>query len=144
MRKYILTAPVDGKVVFIVPLQENQFMQAGKTIGFVNPADSRYYAQVTLPQSNFGKIALGQRVQLRIDAYPYQEFGFLEGKLSYISRVPSDSGFLANIELPGGLVTNYRKEVQFRSGLKSQALIITRNSRLLQRFYYTMVKAAHP
>jgi hypothetical protein len=140
MRKYVITAPVEGKVVFIVPLQEEQFLQSGKTIGYVDPPDSRYYAQVTLPQSNFGKIRMGQRVQLRFDAYPYQEFGYVEGRLSYISHVPSDSGFLANIELPKGLSTNYRKDIQYRSGLHSQALIITRDARLLQRFYYSIVK----
>ena len=141
-RKYILRAPVSGKIVFIVPLQENQFMQSGKTIGYVNPTDSRYYAQVTLGQNNFGKIRIGQKVQLRFEAYPYQEFGAVEGELSYISRVPSDSGFLANIALPKGLITNYEKEIQYHSGLKSQAMIITRDTRILQRFYYSMMKGA--
>jgi multidrug resistance efflux pump len=140
--KYILRAPVAGKVMLIVPLQENQFVQAGKMIGFVNPADSRYYAQVTLGQNNFGKVYVGEKVLLRFDAYPYQEFGSVVGKLSYISKVPSDSGFLANIALPGGLMTNYGKEIQYRSGLKSQAMIITRDMRMLQRFYYTIVKGA--
>jgi multidrug efflux pump subunit AcrA (membrane-fusion protein) len=140
MRKYILRAAVAGKVVFLIPLQENQFMQAGKTIGYINPTDSRYYAQVTLPQSNFGKLRTGQRVQLRLDAYPYQEFGFIEGRLGYISKVPSDSGFLASVELPNGLRTNYRKELQYRSGLKSRALIITRDTRLIQRLLYTFIK----
>jgi HlyD family secretion protein len=140
-QKYILKAPVAGKVFFLMPLQENQFLQAGKTIGFVDPPDSRYYAQVTLPQNNFGKIRLGQRVLLRLDAYPYQEFGSIEGRLAYVSKVPSDSGFLANIDLPNGLHTNYKKELQYRSGLKSQALIITRNSRLIQRLMYNITKA---
>ena len=140
MKKYVITAPTSGKVVFIVPLQENQFLQAGRTIGFVNPEDSRYYAQVNLPQNNFGKIGIGQRVQLRFDAYPYPEFGFVEGKLNYISKVPSDSGFLATIELPNGLTTNYKKEIQYHNGLRCQALIITKDTRLFQRFYYSIVK----
>jgi hypothetical protein len=108
-----------------------------------NPADSHYYAQVILTQNNFGKINIGQKVQLRFDAYPYQEFGFVAGKLNYISNVPSDSGFLANISLPKNLTTNYNKEIQYRSRLKSQALIITRDTRLLQRFYYNIIKAVH-
>jgi multidrug resistance efflux pump len=140
IRKFIIKAPVEGKITFIIPLQENQFIQTGKTLGFVNPSDSRYYAQVNLRQASFGKIDTGQKVQLRVDAYPYQEFGYVEGKLRYISQVPSDSGFLANIELPKGLVTNYNREIQYRSGLRLQALIITRESSLLQRFYYNIRK----
>lgn len=136
MKKYIVFSPTEGKISFIVPIQENQFLQAGKVIGFVNPSDSRYYAQVTLAQNNFGKITVGQKVQLRFDAYPYQEFGTIEGRLEYISKVPSDSGFLANISLPNGLMTNYHKEIQYRNGLKSQAIIIVKDYRLLERFYH--------
>ncbi|MBS1917684.1 MAG: HlyD family efflux transporter periplasmic adaptor subunit [Bacteroidetes bacterium] len=139
-KKFIIKAATTGKIAFLIPLQVNQFIQANKIIGYVNPSDSRYFAQVTLPQNNFGKIDTGQKVQLRFDAYPYAEFGQVEGKLSYISQIPSDSGFLANIELQKGLKTNHNKEIQYRSGLKSQALIITKNLRLLQRFYYSVLK----
>jgi multidrug efflux pump subunit AcrA (membrane-fusion protein) len=141
-KKYIVSAPVAGKVVFIVPLQENQYMQTGKTIGYINPPDSRYYAQVILPQDNFGKIHTGQEVQLRFDGYPYQEFGYLRCKLNYISTVPSDSGFLATLDLPNPLMTNYHRTLQYRSGLKAQALIITKDLRLINRLFYNFAKGA--
>jgi len=139
-RKYIIKAATSGRIVFLIPLQENQFLQNGKVVGFVNPTSTKFYAQVTLPQNNFGKINLGQKVQLRFDAYPFEEFGIVEGKLQYISKVPSDSGYLCNIELPNGLVTNYKRQLQFRNGLKSKALIITKDLRLAERFYYTIFK----
>ena len=141
MRKYVLAAPVSGRVVFIVPLQVDQYVQEGKVLGFVDPLNSHYYAQVNLGQANLGKVAVGQRVQLRFDAYPYQEFGYLEGRLQYISKVPSDSGFLANIELTHGLRTQYGNAIQYKNGLRASALIVTRDTRLGQRFYYSIVKA---
>lgn len=139
-RKYIIKAATSGKIVFLIPLQENQFLQFGKIIGFVNPISSKYYARVTLPQNNFGKINIGQKVQLRFDAYPVEEFGVVEGKLQYISKVPSDSGYLCNIELPNGLFTNYKRQLQFRNDLKSKAFVITKDLRLAERFYYTIFK----
>jgi multidrug resistance efflux pump len=139
IRKYVIKAPVGGRIVFVMPLQPNQFLQAGKILGYVNPGNSLYYAQVTLPQDNFGKIATGQKVQLRFNAYPYQEFGIVEGRVIYISRVPSDSGFLANIALSNGLMTNLHHSIQYRSGLRAQALIITRETRLLKRAYQSVV-----
>jgi len=138
--KHIITAPVDGRIIFTTPLQVNQFMRAGETIGMVSPPGDKYFAQAVLPQNNLGKIDTGQKVQLRLTAYPYQEFGFVEGRLIYISEASHDSGFLANIELPKGLITNYNKEIQFRRGLKAEALIITQDSRLLQRFYHNMTR----
>jgi HlyD family secretion protein len=33
------------------------------------------------------------QVQLGFDAYPYQEMGFVKGKLNHISKIATDSGF---------------------------------------------------
>jgi HlyD family secretion protein len=33
-------------------------------------------------------------VQLKVNSYPYEEFGYIQGKLDYISNVATDSGFL--------------------------------------------------
>jgi len=54
--KYLLVSPVDGKVAFATFLQENQQLQNNQTICFVNPGNSEYYAEVFIPQTNFGKL----------------------------------------------------------------------------------------
>ena len=141
-RKYILQSPVNGQVFFTISLQENQYLNPGKIIGFINPDDSHFYVEANLVQSNFGKIDTGLQVQLRFDAYPYQEVGVLEGTLEYVSKVPSDSGFLANIRLNNGLITNSNKPISYKSGLKAQAFIITKNIRLLERLLFAHNKTA--
>lgn len=138
-RKYILKAPVDGKVSFVSFLQENQQLQANQVVCYINPANSTYYAEMTIPQANFGKIVVGQKVLLKFAAYPFQEFGAVQGVIEFISRQPSDSGYAAKVALPNGLITNYKKSVQYREGLKAQGEIITKDTRLLQRFYYNVV-----
>lgn len=140
INQYIITAPVSGKVVFLMPLQKNQFLQANQVLGYVNPSNSQYYARVNFTQENFGKLDTGQIVQLRINAYPYEEFGYIQGKLDYISSVSTDSGFLGNVILPDGLTTVYGRKIQFRNGLQAQAVIITKQMRLMQRFYYNTMK----
>lgn len=140
MRRYTLRSPIAGKVAFITPLQQNKYLQQGVLLGYVLPDTSHYYAEMVLPQNNFGKVTVGQRVQLRLDAFPYAEFGFVEGKIGYISKVPSDSGFLAIVNVNKNLTTSYRKKLPFKNGLRAQAIIITRDMRLLQRMYYTIVK----
>lgn len=113
----------------------------GKLIGYINPYDNLYFAETNLQQSNFGKIDTGLKVQLRFDAYPYQEVEYVNGTLSYVSNVPSDSGFLATIRLDRGLVTNNRIPIKFKSGLKAKAIVITKNMRLLQKFFSNFVAA---
>lgn len=138
--KYVIKAAVTGKVVFVVLLQENQFLTPGKVLGYINPADAKYYVQANLTQANFGKLAVGQNAQLRFDAYPYQEFGHVNGVLKYISNIPSDTGFLSTIELPKGLITSAEKKIYYRHGLKCQIIISTKETRLMQRFFYDILK----
>lgn len=139
--KYTVRAPVKGTIYFTSPIQENQILEAGKLLGYVNPEKSEYYAETNLSQNNFGKIDTGLMVQLRFDAYPYQEVGFVEGKLSYISNVPTDSGFRATIKLSNGFITNNHNALLYKNGLSAHALIITKNMRLLERIYYSMLKS---
>lgn len=133
--KYLLTAPIDGTVSFSTFLQENQQLKQGQTICFINPGNSNYYVEAVIPQYNFGKVKTGQEVLLKFQAYPYPEFGGVEGTVEFISNAPSDSGYLAKIALPKGLVTNFQKNLQYRTGLSMQAEIITDKRRLLERFF---------
>lgn len=144
IRQYVLLVPMDGTIFFTTPLQENKFIKQGDLLGFINPPDSKYYIELPLPQHNLGKIDTGMQVQLRFDAYPYQEVGFVKGKLNYISPIASDTGFLATARLDNGLITNLNKHIQYKNGLKAQALIITKDMRLLQRIYYSIIKSVSP
>ena len=135
INKFVIKAPITGKLVLMMPLQENEYVKAGKSFGFVAPNNSQYYVEVTIPQYNFGKTDTNQTVQLRFDAYPYQEFGYVIGKIKYISDIPTDSGYIAHIHLPEGLVTNLKKKIQYREGLKAESLIITKERKLTQRFF---------
>jgi len=139
-KKYLLTAPIDGKVAFATFIQENQQLQANQTICFINPGNSQYYAQIIIPQSNFGKVASGQPVLLKFSSYPFSEYGAVKGKIDFISHIPTDSGYLAKVVLDNGLRTNYNKQIQYREGLTAQGEIITKNRRLLQRFYDGILK----
>ncbi len=121
-------------------MQENQQLQAGQVVCFVNPKSAAYYAAIYIPQANFGKVKLGQNVLLKFPSYPFQEYGTIKGKIDFISNISTDSGYLAKVVLPNGLITNYKKQIQFRDGLTAQGEIITQNMRLLQRFYYNIVK----
>ena len=144
LHKYTIQSPLNGTVFFTVPLQKNRFIEQGKLLGYINPKDSRYYVELYLPQNNFGKVTVGMPVQLRFDAYPYQEVGFVKGTLNYISPIATDSGFLATVNLTNGLATNLKNNVQYKNGLKAQALVITKNMRLLNRLYYSFVKGTSP
>jgi len=139
-KKYLLLAPVDGKVSFATFLQENQELKAGQLVCYINPENTQYYAEALISQYNFGKIKTGQEVLLKFPAYPWQEFGSVKGKIEFISTVPTDSGYLAKLSLPNGLNTSYKRSIQYRTGLTVQAEIIIADLRLTERFLHTLRK----
>jgi multidrug resistance efflux pump len=139
-KKYLLIAPTDGKIAFATFLQENQQLKVDQVICFINPENTEYYAEIYIPQTNFGKVKIGQEVLLKFPSYPFQEYGSVNGKIVFISNINTDSGYVAKVILPNGLNTTYKKQVQFRDGLLAQGEIITQDMRLLQRFYYNIVK----
>jgi HlyD family secretion protein len=139
-RKYLLIAPIDGTVAFSSFVQENQQLKQGQVVCYINPGNTNYYAEMIISQYNFGKIKTGQQVLLKFPAYPYQEFGSVKGVIEFINSTPSDSGYMAKVSLPDGLITNYKKQIHYKTGFSLQADIITENMNLLQRLFYGLRK----
>jgi len=138
---FLFIAPESGVLNFTSFLQANQMTGAGQVLGYIIPQQDAVYAEARIPQTNFGKIARGQSVLLKLDAYPWQEFGMLTGKVDYVSAIPADSGYyLARISIPEAFITNYQKRLPFKEGLMAHAEIVTRDMRLAQRFVYDFVK----
>jgi multidrug resistance efflux pump len=139
-RDYLLIASISGLLSFTRFVQENQVVEAGSQIAYINPPNKEYYLQMLIPQNNLGKVDLGQRVFLKFDAWQWQEYGTVIGVVDYMSNVATDSGYLAKITLPNGLTTNRGKVLGYKEGLIAQAEIITKDMRLSERFYYDLVK----
>lgn len=135
---YLVKAPFAGTIVFTDFIHVNQHYPLNQTICLINPGGSSFYAYVSIPQNNFGKIQKGQQVLLKLPSYPYQEFGSIKGNLNYISNIPTDSGFTGTITLPKGLFTNQHKTLQYKEGLIASAEIITSNRRLIDRLFYSL------
>ncbi len=137
-RRYVLTAPIDGEVSFASFVQQNQQLSENEVVCYINPFNTSYYAELYIPQKNFGKVFIGQKVLLKFPSYPYQEYGIVIGQVDLISNIPTDSGYRAKVTLPSALKTNFKKHVQFREGLQAEGEIVTEDIRLLQRFYYSI------
>lgn len=137
-KRYTLRAPINGKVAFAIFMQEDQQLQSNQTICYVSPENSSYFAEILIPQSNFGKVHVGQQVLLKLQSYPFQEYGLLIGRIEFISKISSEKGYLAKVTFENGLTTSHKKQIQYRDGLLTDAEIVTRDMRLLERFYFNV------
>lgn len=139
-QRYMAIASTSGTVHFTSTLQENQQLKSGEEIMLISPSSKEYQGEMWVGQYNFGKVKLGQEVIVKFDSYPFQEYGTVEGKISYIGDIPKDSTTLVRVNFPKGLATNSNKNLPFKFGMRANAEIITEDMRLIERFFYDIRK----
>jgi HlyD family secretion protein len=134
-QRYVLKAPIDGYVSFFKFWSSNQFVNAGDEVMAVVPTSQDIVGKVYLTGFGAGKIKSGQKVKIKFDNYPFNEFGIVEGKVESISLVARDNTYSINVSLPNGLITNYNKTLEFKQGMQGVADIITEDLRLIERIF---------
>lgn len=140
--KYVVTAGLTGTVYFPGPLQENQFIADHQRLFYLDPSNSGYFGELYIPQQNFGKVKTGQKVLIKFAGYPFEQYGFVTGKISAIASVPvNDSVYLARVILPDGLTTTFHQKIIYKTGLEASGDIVTEDMRLLERLFYTVRRA---
>ncbi len=138
IKKYTIEAPQSGIIDFAIPLQQRIFLFADTVIAYILPEYNMNYVKLHLSQPNLGRVKIGQMVELRFDAYPFQEFGSVKGELKFIANSSEGNDFIAYVHLPDGLKTNYKRDLQYRSGLMCKALIVTKDLNLFQQLFHNV------
>ncbi len=134
-QKYIIKAPVSGKIAMTKFWAENQFVKEGELVMTVVPDGDKLIGKAVIPIMNSGKIKMGAEVKIRLDNFPFQEFGIIKGNVSNISAMPVDGKFIVDVELPNGNKTTYNRELPRGVELQGYADIITKDVNLLQKFF---------
>ena len=142
-QKYVLKAPFDGRVEFLKFIADGQFVEAGESIFGIIPKENHIYGQVLLPASGAGKVKQNSKVVIKLENYPYMEYGYIEGYVSSISLVTQTQKtekstvetYLINVELPNGLTTNYEEVLDFKYELGGTADMIVKDRRLIERLF---------
>jgi len=139
--KYVVSAPLEGKVGFAGIIQENQQVALNQELFIVNPGNTNFFGEVQIPQYNMGKVSLGQRTLVKMRSFPFEEYGIINGKISYITDVAlKDSVFIAKIDFTKFEQKDKDHPIVLKPGMMADAEIITRESSLLQRFVRNITK----
>jgi HlyD family secretion protein len=132
-RVNVISATQPGRVRLFGVWSESQNLKAGDTFAIIEPTNSTPTAFAFVPAAGFGKVRLGQRVTIRLDAYPYHEFGLVEAKVAAVSAVAVDGQYRVLLDLPKGLWLSSAKAVQFSQNMEGDARIEVDRLRLIQQ-----------
>lgn len=135
---YVLSSSINGVIGFQDFWGRNQFVNSGTIVFSILPTDtSTLVGKLLIPAQNAGKVTVGQKVFVKLDNYPYQQYGILIGKVSNLSISPnSDSNYTVYISLPNGTETSYHKSFKFTQELLGNAEIITEDLSVAERIFY--------
>ena len=129
-KNYIITAPISGRLVNFSGIQKGNFMIQGQNIGEISPEES-LVAECLVSPKDIGFIKKNQKVKFQIDAYNYNQWGLLEGKVVDIDQnitVNQQTGE-AYFKVRCVMDKNY---LQLKNGYKGQ---IGKGMTLTARFY---------
>lgn len=131
---YLLKSPTDGTVAFTKYWSTNQNVTAGELVFTVISSEPKeIIGKVILPLQRSGKVKVGLKVIIKLDNYPYTEYGVVNGSIKSISLVPSDKSNIVQVRLINGLVSNYNKKLDFTQEMQGTAEIVTEDMRLIER-----------
>ena len=144
-RKFIISAPISGKIATSRLLAPQQFVKENEIILTIVPESSqtKLLGSALLPRRGAGKITAGMPVNIRLDGFPYQEFGAVKASVSKVSLVPEvDGQYLVTVSMPDNMVTTYDKLVPFRQEMQGTANIITEERRIITRIFDKVLSIA--
>jgi multidrug resistance efflux pump len=140
-QNYLIISPVNGKVSFFNVWAVNQNIKQGDELFAIIPNQTQVFiGKCSLPITNSGKLSIRQKVNIKLDNYPFNENGMLLGTVSNISQVPNKDNYVVDINLSNGLTTSYNKTLIYKEQMTGTAEIITKNSSLMDRLFFNFKK----
>ena len=134
-QSYVLKSPTPGKVTFFKYWKENQSVTAGEGVMVITPPVQEFVARGIIGSEHAGRIKAGQRVVIKLAAYPFEEYGSLKGRIVARSNVAMDSNYSLEIQLDDGLTTSAGKTIPQQPELEAVGEILTDDKSVLERLF---------
>ncbi|MEM1395374.1 MAG: HlyD family efflux transporter periplasmic adaptor subunit [Cyanobacteria bacterium P01_H01_bin.150] len=139
LQQRVVRSPIDG-IIFELPVSKpGEVLQPGQRIAQIAPKNTGVVLKASIPIQDSGFLKVGMPVKVKFDAYPYQEYGIVEGKVAWVSpdskvqptAQGSSESFELEISLDKQYVENGEKRVSLNPGQTADAEVIIRQRRII-------------
>ncbi len=133
----VILSPVDGIVTQVTSNQTGDKVFPNTPVINVAPRGSRKVLKVDIAEQDRGFLVEGSVVKIKFNAFPYQQHGFIDGTLEYISpttqrtaenQLPAYRGFVS-LERDHFIVRGETQRIRY--GMSAIAEIVVRERRLI-------------
>ncbi len=140
-----LNAPEDAIVHKIAPVSHGSAVREAEPLITLVPLHEGMEAVVEIPASQIGRVRPGQAARLKLSAFPFQQYGILDGTVVYISRdtFKSDKNdkqpwYQARISLDKEQAAE--KHVFLLPGMEVQAEILAGKRRIIEYALHPLIR----
>lgn len=154
MNQTTITANTEGIISKLNLRNPGQIVRAGEEIAQIVPKFAPKVIKAVVGSEDKGKLKIGQKVQMRVGACPYPDYGTLDGTVKAISpdavapqsnNAATDTNMTSQAAAPSNLyevtvvpktlaLGNTKNKCQIQLGMNGRADIITREETVLQFF----------
>jgi HlyD family secretion protein len=139
---YVIKSPADGQISYFTFWSEHQNVKQGDELFTIIPKNQiQTIGKVLLPTQSTGKLKIGQKAIIKLDNFPFAEFGMIEGKVKQISSIPKQNHYAVEIDFFGNkLITNTGTPIITKNDIQGTVDIVTEDLRLIERVFYQIRK----
>ena len=120
-----LIAPTDGKVNNIKITTLGGVVKPGEVVMQILPTNSSLIVEVKVKPTDIADVSIGQKANIKLDAYDYSIYGTLDGVVSYISpdslmqSTPrgEEPYYRVQIKMIGTEFKNSEQKIQIKPGM---------------------------
>ena len=132
-----LTAPVSGTVQQLVVHTEGGVVTEAQPLMVIVPDDSPIEVEAMVPNKDIGFVHEGQAAIVKIETFNFTKYGYIEGKVSKVSRdavMDKDKGlyYLANIALEKTVISIDGHDVAIEPGMAVTAEVKMGRRRVIE------------
>lgn len=130
----LAVAPTSGIVLITNEnVRANSHVQREEDLMVVVPSIIKdNIGRINLSPYGSGKVQTGQKVIIKLNSYPFEEFGALTGQVDWKGKIPVNNTIPIEVSFPDGLITNTGYQIENSQEMLGSAEIITDRKRLIE------------
>ena len=140
LSKTVVSAPISGVILKLNLRNTNQTVRIGEEIAQIAPNNTPLVIKARVSTQDIGKVKVGQKSQIRVSAYPYPDYGILQGTVMAISPDALISQNTGSTPIPPYYEVTINPEKLYlkdarntlQAGMEMQVDIVTKNETLLK------------
>ena len=96
--RVVISAPEDGVVLDIAHRSIGSVLRDAEPLIILVPSAAPLLCEIQLTSSEVGDVAVGDPVLIKVDAFPFQRYGGLQGRIRFISHESHGGGNSGDLE----------------------------------------------